>query len=87
MDTRFATLSLRHDGRFASTTTRGAEVCVVPRRQRWEVVANGVTRPMVDWLCTKERAIQHALERARELEVAVVVVERSDGTIEAQLAL
>ena len=64
---------------------RAAEVHVVPRNLRWEVVANGVTRPMVDWLCTKERAIAHALERARDLDLALIVIERSDGTVEEQI--
>jgi len=36
---------------------------------------------------TKERAIDHAIARARELRVrhAVVVVERSDGSVEQRL--
>ena len=64
---------------------RPQDVHVVPRNLRWEVVANGVTRPMVDWLCTRERAVAHALERARSLELTLVVVERTDGTIEEEL--
>jgi hypothetical protein len=63
------------------------EIRVVPRNQRWEVSANGVTRRLIDWLCTKERAVEHAIQRARELRVrsAVVVVERADGSIEQRL--
>ncbi len=63
------------------------EIHVVPRNQRWEVSTNGVTRRLIDWLCTKERAVEHAIERARELRVrhAVVVIERDDGTIEQRL--
>jgi len=63
------------------------EIHVVPRNQRWEVSANGVTRRLIDWLCTKERAVDHAIARARELRVrrAVVVVERSDGSVEQRL--
>jgi hypothetical protein len=43
---------------------------------------------MVDWLCTKERAIAHAFERAEELSrwdgdaEVLVIVERPDGTEE-----
>jgi hypothetical protein len=37
------------------------------RNLRWEVSVDNVTRPLVDWLCTRERALEHALERAREL--------------------
>jgi hypothetical protein len=58
------------------------EVHVVHRNLRWEVRVNGVARPMVDWLCTKERAIQHAHERAREVDAPVIVIESCDWTIE-----
>ncbi len=59
-------------------------VRVVPRNQRWEVAANGVTRRMIDWLCTRERAIAHALELAEELHDGPVRIriERTDGTVE-----
>ena len=57
------------------------EVRVVPRNLRWEVVADGVTRRMIDWLCTKERAIDHALERAKEFDAVAVVVEHVDGSV------
>lgn len=62
------------------------ELRVIPRNLRWEVSVNGVTRRLVDWLCTKERAVEHAYERARELlrweanAEAVVIVERPDHT-------
>jgi hypothetical protein len=59
-----------------------AEVRVIHKNLRWEVKALGVTRPLIDWLCTKERAIEHALDRAREVGVGIVVVENSDGGIE-----
>jgi hypothetical protein len=64
---------------------RRPEIHVVRRNQRWEVSTNGVTRRMIDWFCTKERAIEHAVERAHDLStpVATVVVERADGTVEA----
>jgi hypothetical protein len=63
------------------------EIRVIPRNQRWEVSANGVTRRLIDWLCTKERAVEHAIERARELRArsAVVLVERTDGSVERRL--
>ncbi len=40
---------------------------VAARNMRWEVSVDGRTRRMIDWLCTKERATEHALEIAREL--------------------
>ena len=60
------------------------EVRVIPRNLRWEVSVNGLTRRLIDWLCTKDRAIEHAFERAEELircepaTRAVVVVESLD---------
>ncbi len=43
-------------------------VIVVRRRSlRWEVALDGVTRRMIDWLCTRERALEHALEMANLL--------------------
>jgi hypothetical protein len=51
------------------------------RNMRWEVAHNGVTRRMIDWLCTRERAVDHALEIAEHLlshpgrERVLVVVE------------
>ncbi len=66
--------------------SRLLEVHVVPRNRRWEVSTDGVVRPYIDWLCTKERAIDHALECARELSTAGkepvrVVVESHDGAV------
>lgn len=67
------------------------EVRVIPRNLRWEVEVNGVTRRLIDWLCTKDRAIEHAVERARELlrcegtGQAVVVVERADHSEEERV--
>lgn len=64
------------------------EIRVVPRNLRWEVSVNGATRRLIDWLCTKDRAVDHAYERARELlkwehdAQAVVIVERADHTEE-----
>lgn len=69
------------------------ELRVAQRNLRWEVSCNGVTRRMIDWLCTKERAIAHAFERADELMQCdgdpeiVVIVERSDGTEEQRHAI
>jgi hypothetical protein len=57
-------------------------VLVVPRNQRWEVSVGGVTRRLVDWLCTKERAVEHALERAREVQAKRVVIESWDGRVD-----
>ena len=64
------------------------EIRVVPRNLRWEVSLNSVTRPMIDWLCTKDRAIDHAFERAYELlrvephAQVFVIIERADRSEE-----
>ena len=58
------------------------EVQVVRRNLRWEVRVNGIARRLIDWLCTKERAIEHACERAREVDAEVIVVEAADWTVE-----
>jgi len=58
------------------------EVQVVRRNLRWEVRVNGVARPLIDWLCTKERAIEHAYERAGEADARVIVIEGADWTVE-----
>ena len=63
------------------------EVHVVPRNLRWEVRVNGVARPLVDWFCTKERAIDHAHDRARETDATVILVESSDWTVEYAIHL
>ena len=70
------------------------ELRVVPRNLRWEVSVNGVTRRLIDWLCTKERAIDHALEQARELlrcetrdAQAIVIVERVDRSEEQRVVV
>jgi hypothetical protein len=59
-----------------------AEVRVVYRNLRWEVRVNGTARPMIDWLCTKERAIEHAEERARESDAKLIVIEGVDWRVE-----
>lgn len=40
------------------------------RNLRWEVAHNGRTRRLVDWLFSRERAVDHALEIAHELVAA-----------------
>ena len=64
-----------------------AAIRVIHRNLRWEVSAGGLIRPMIDWLCTRERAIDHALERALEAQTDVIVVERCDGTVEEVIPL
>ena len=59
-----------------------SEVVVVPHNMRWEVRVRGFARPMIDWLCTKERAVEHALERAREMQARSVVIETWNGNID-----
>lgn len=70
------------------------ELRVVPRNLRWEVSVNGVTRRLIDWLCTKERAIEHAFDEARERlrwesneAQAVVIVERADHSEEQRVVV
>jgi hypothetical protein len=58
------------------------EVRVVHRSLRWEVRVNGVARPLIDWLCTKERAVEHAYERARDVGAKVIILEGADWTID-----
>jgi hypothetical protein len=68
--------------------TRTHELRVAPRNLRWEVSCDGVTRRMIDWLFSKERAIEHAFERAQEIARwdgnadFEIVVTRPDGTVE-----
>jgi len=71
---------------------RLARVCVVPRNQHWEVEVDGRARPMIDWLCTRERATEHALEQAAELlrgdhDGVVVVIKHSDHSVEDVLGV
>lgn len=75
---------------FALPVVATTHLIVVRRRHlRWEVALDGVTRRMIDWLCTRERALAHALEMARVLTsppaaAAVrVVVEDADGVARA----
>jgi hypothetical protein len=62
-------------------------ILVRRRNARWEVVLDGVTRRMIDWLCTRDRALEHALEMASVLarppagESVRVVVEDVDGAV------
>lgn len=69
------------------------ELRVAPRNLRWEVSTNGVTRRLIDWLFSKERAIEHAYQRADELARGgapgpiVLVVERTDGTEESRVVV
>jgi hypothetical protein len=63
------------------------EVQVVRRGLRWEVRVNGVARPLIDWLCSKERAIEHAYERAGEVDAQVIAIEGADWTVEEVIHL
>jgi hypothetical protein len=63
------------------------EVRVVRRNLRWEVRVDGVARPRIDWFCTRERALEHARERAREVEAGAIVVEGADWITEEIVAV
>jgi hypothetical protein len=73
--------------------TKTIELRVIPRNLRWEVSVNGVTRRLIDWLCTKDRAIEHAVEQAQEhlrwenQAQAIVIVERPDHTEEQRVVV
>ncbi len=60
-------------------------VRVIHRHLRWEVATNGVIRPLHDWLCTRERALDHAFERAREEGIELVTVETGEGIVRERL--
>ncbi len=66
-------------------------IVVKKKNLRWEVALDGITRPMIDWLHSRERAIAHALERAREVALApasggVRVVVEGPGGFETSVA-
>lgn len=68
------------------TTAAVEHVLVVHYRNlRWEVSCDGITRPMIDWLFSRERAVEHAYEMADELRsrgktrVLVRVDDGADG--------
>ena len=76
----------------SSGLTNRPEVRVVHRNRRWEVSVNGKTRPMIDWLCTKERAIELALERAAEVARSektpvTFLCQSIDGEVERRLVV
>ena len=55
---------------------------------------NRLSAWLIDWLCTKERAIEHALEQAREQlrwesdeAQALVIVERADHSEEQRVVV
>jgi hypothetical protein len=62
-------------------------VLVIHRQLRWEVSNHGLVRPRLDWLCTKERALDHAFEIARESGAEVVAVENAFGTVTELVAV
>jgi hypothetical protein len=62
-------------------------VRVIHRHLRWEVSTNGVVRPLHDWLCTRDRAVAHAFERARDEGVDLVTVETAEGIVRERLAV
>ena len=51
------------------------DVRVVPSQLRSEIRVRGVTRPMIDWFCTRKRALEHAMDEARALGEQFVLVE------------
>src|SRR5438128_281889 len=68
-------VSMSHEG----------EVRIIHRHLRWEVSVRGVTRPIVDWSYSRERALEHAMACAREVGATWVDVEQWDGTVEERV--
>jgi hypothetical protein len=62
-------------------TKNDPRIRVIHRNLRWEVSIDGLTRPLEDWFFSEDRAVERALETARELDAPFVAVERSDGTV------
>jgi hypothetical protein len=67
--------------------SRRVEVRVIPRNQRWEVQVDGFVRPIVDWLATRERAVQYAFDQAidlvgRGMSHVVIAVMTEDGALD-----
>ena len=76
-----------------STMIHCQHVLRVERRQlRWEVSLDGKTRPMIDWLCTRDRAVEHALEIADRLlaspgrESVLLVISGAEHVLSNQLS-
>ncbi len=66
-------------------------IVVKNKNLRWEVALDGLTRPMIDLLFSRERAIAHAFDRAHELAFkpagsAVRVVVEGPGGFETHVA-
>ena len=61
------------------------DVRIIHRNLRWEVSVDGVTRPIIDWSYSKERALEHAFECARERGAQWVIVEQWDGTVDERV--
>lgn len=53
--------------------------------QRWEVRVRGVARPLIDWSFSRERAIEHARERARETDAVRILAEGGEWSNEEVL--
>jgi hypothetical protein len=73
-----------------SIPSPSARIRVVPRNHRWEVEVEGHTRPMIDWLCTRERATEHAVEQAADLlrsdrGSVLIAIEHTDHSVEQML--
>ncbi len=68
------------------------EVRVKYRDLHWEVSVDGHARPMIDSLCTKVRAIAHAVERAEALAAIEgvpvdLVIESIEGMVETEMRI
>ena len=58
------------------------EIRVLPRGLAWHVVCAAWREERIDTLCTRERAVEHALERAAELrrtEQRPILIRVEDG--------
>lgn len=67
------------------------EIRVVPRGPAWRVVSKAWHEERIDTLCTRDRAIEHARERAAEIRRSepgpvLIQIENPIGHVEAVLA-
>lgn len=71
--------------------TKSHVIRVVPRQRAWVVIVDPLYERMIDRLCTKERAIEHALTLAEALAAkqrapVTVRIEQADGRYEERRA-
>lgn len=71
----------------ATASPTEATIRVVPCERAWRVISDPSRERMIDRLCTRERAVEHALQLAAELthtnrRVRVCIEDESMATVE-----